>query len=589
MTDIKPITSGGSFRWTICALLFLATTVNYMDRQIISVLKPYLMSQDNGLSIKQDQFAVLKPVIEKGEVFSVEQRTALAPLLALPTDGVAVTDKQLAVIKTLADAPASVGLTVEQAAVLASAQTTPAGNRYLTPAQLAVLKPVIEADQKAEKPAYPDLKGLLKAPKANVYLTKDQTTVVESVIDLPAAKLGVSAEQADKLVAIRNNPRDGIGMTEEQYSYVIIAFQAAYALGLLIFGRLIDRFGTKLSYAGSIVFWSLSSAAHALASGVFGFAAARFALGVGEAGNFPAANKTTAEWFPKRERALVVSIFNSGTNIGAMVAPFIIVWIAITFSWRVAFLANGVLAAAWLILWFLFYHKPTESRFVGEAEKKWINQDDGAQEQRTEPVPWSTLLKFPQTWAFAAAKFGTDAIWWFFLFWLPGWLVDSKGIDIKASTWLLFIIYLMATVGSIMIAGLSSRLIARGFATNTARKVAMLLCALLVLPILFAVKADHQLVAVLLVGLAAAAHQGWSANLFSTVSDMFPKRAVASVTGIGGMAGSLGSMIFAYAVGQILAAGGGYWIPFTISASAYLISLAFFHLLAPKMTPVNID
>ena len=585
----------GNYRWIICALLFAATTINYMDRQIIGVLKPFLASPPDGMVLKQEQYAALRPILEhpearEGVKLTPEQAALLKPLLAYPVDGIALSENQFEVIRTLTETPpAGVALTALQIAALAPIFTEDAHCRFLTAEQFAILLPVIEKAEGLTPGQAKTLKQLLKKPKNSVFLNKEQFAVLKPFFGLTAAALGVSQGQAAELKKIANNPQGGILLTEAKYSYIVIAFQAAYALGLLIFGWCIDRFGTKLSYAGSIIFWSASSAAHSLASSVLGFSLARIALGIGEAGNFPAANKTTAEWFPKRERALVVSLFNSGTNIGAMIAPPLILLVAYTFSWRVAFLANGVLAMLWLVAWFMLYDKPSQCKALDPKENAWIHQDDGGGEQRVDPVKWRRLVKFRQTWAFAVAKFLTDPIWWFYLFWLPGWLVDSKGIDLKASVMPLVTVYFMATIGSIAIASLSSRLIGLGVSTNKARKGAMLLCAVLVIPIVFAVKANNVWLAVFLVGLAAAAHQGWSANLFSTVSDMFPKRAVASVTGFGGMMGSFGSMIFAYGIGQILDRTGEYWILFAVSASAYLIALLLFHLLARRLEMVEIE
>jgi ACS family hexuronate transporter-like MFS transporter len=381
-----------------------------------------------------------------------------------------------------------------------------------------------------------------------------------------------------------------IGWNELEYGRIVIAFQAAYAIGLPIFGWVIDRFGTKLSYAGAMVFWSLAAMAHAMASSVMGFAAARFALGLGEAGNFPAANKATAEWFPKRERALTISFFNAGTNVGAMCAPLLVPWMAAMWGWKGAFIAVGAVGFLWLLAWFPLYHKPAESRFVGDAEKKWINQDDGIEEQKTAPVKWGELLKHRQTWAFCIGKFCTDPIWWFYLFWLPGYLMTQYKIDLKTAGMPLFTVYAMATVGAIIIAQLSSRMISKGFTANRARKTAMLVCGLLVIPIVFATQAKDLWTAVILVGLAAAAHQGFSANIFATVSDMFPKRAVASVTGLGGMAGSIGSILFAELTGRVLNANpDAYWVMFAFGASAYLVALGLLHLMSPRMEPVKLD
>jgi ACS family hexuronate transporter-like MFS transporter len=378
-----------------------------------------------------------------------------------------------------------------------------------------------------------------------------------------------------------------IGWSEVQYARIVIAFQAAYALGLAGFGRLIDKWGTKLSYGVAMVGWSLAAAGHALVSTVMGFGIMRFLLGVGEAGNFPAAVKAVAEWFPKKERALATGIFNSGSNIGAVIAPAVIPLLAVTIGWRGAFVLVGALGLLWLPFWLLFYSAPGQSRRLSAEELAHIRQD-GPEESRT-PVAWGALLRHRQAWAFMVGKFLTDPIWWFYLFWLPGWLNKTYAIDLKRLGPPVVVVYVMATVGSILGGYLSSRLLGRGATPNRARKTALLICACGVVPVLLVVKASGVWVAVLLVGLAAASHQGWSANLFTTVSDMFPKRAVASVTGLGGMAGSIGAILFSEVVGQVLERTGAYWVLFAIGGFAYLLALGIMHLLVPRMTPVDLD
>ncbi len=371
-----------------------------------------------------------------------------------------------------------------------------------------------------------------------------------------------------------------IGWDNIEYGYIVTAFQAAYALGLLFMGRLIDRFGTKHGYSFAIAVWSLAAMGHALVRTAFGFGTARFALGLGESGNFPAAIKGVAEWFPKKERALAAGIFNSGANIGAVFAPMVVPWLTITYGWQSAFIVTGVLGFFWLVLWMLFYDRPEVHRRVSRKELEYIQSDPA--ETETAKIPWATLLRHKQTWAFVIGKFLTDPIWWFYLYWLPLFLNTKYGLDLSQLGLPLIVIYTMTTVGSIGGGWLSGAFIKRGWDINKSRKVVMLICALCVVPIVFA-SVVSLWVAVGLIGLAAAAHQGWSANIFTTASDMFPKRAVASVVGLGGMAGSVGGMLLATGAGFILEFTGSYLTLFIISGSAYLLALLIFHGLVPKM------
>jgi ACS family hexuronate transporter-like MFS transporter len=376
-----------------------------------------------------------------------------------------------------------------------------------------------------------------------------------------------------------------MGWSELDYSTIVTAFQAAYAIGLLGAGAVIDRFGTRIGYALSIGVWSLAAMSHALASGVLGFAAARFALGLGEAGNFPAAIKSVAEWFPQHERALAAGIFNSGSNIGAILAPMLVPLIAAHWGWQAAFLFTGVLSATWVISWLLTYRTPDAQPKLSVAERAHIGQEPPGPAMR---VPWLRLLRHRQAWAFAAAKFITDPIWWFFLFWLPKFLHAEYGLDLLHLGLPLVAIFLCADVGSIAGGWLAGRLIRRGWSTARARKGAMLACALAVVPVVFAAKAGHLWLAVALIGLATAGHQGWSANVFTLTSDLFPRRAVASVVGIGGFAGAIGGLLTANFVGQWLERSGTYVPVFVIAATAYLFALLVVHLLVPRMQPARI-
>ncbi len=371
-----------------------------------------------------------------------------------------------------------------------------------------------------------------------------------------------------------------IGWNEVQYGYIVTAFQAAYALGLLFTGRLLDLVGTRLGYALALIFWSFAAMAHALARTPLGFGVARFGLGLGEAGNFPAAIKAVAEWFPRKERALATGIFNAGTNVGAILAPAIVPWIALAFSWRAAFIATGAIGFSWLLLWFLFYDAPERHTRLSKAEFDHIRSDPQEPPAR---VSWLQLAGHRETWAFAIGKFMTDPVWWFYLYWIPKFLNDHYGLTLSKLGPPLIAIYLVADVGSIGGGWLSSALIKRGASVNRARKTAMLVCALCVTPIVLASRSSGLWTTVALVGLAAAAHQGWSANLFTLASDMFPRRAVASVVGMGGMAGAIGGMLVAAITGWFLQLTGNYFAIFFAVGSAYLVALAIIHWLKPDL------
>ena len=371
-----------------------------------------------------------------------------------------------------------------------------------------------------------------------------------------------------------------MGWDENDYANIVVAFQAAYAIGLLCAGVVIDKLGTKIGYAVAITLWSLAAMSHSLATTVVGFAIARFALGLGEAGNFPAAIKTVAEWFPRRERAFATGIFNSGSNVGAIVAPLTVPIVAVTWGWQAAFIFTGLLSGAWLITWLLVYRTPEQQPKLSAAELAYIRSDP---EEPVTRIAWTQLLRHRQTWAFVAAKFMTDPFWWFFLFWLPKFLNSEYGLTLTGIGLPLVVIYVMADVGSIAGGWLAGRFIRLGWSANRARKTAMLICASCVLPIVFASQAGNLWLAVGLIGLATAGHQGWSANVFTLSSDMFPRRAVGSVVGIGGFAGAVGGMMISTFVGFLLETTGSYLPVFLIAGSAYLLALLVVQLLAPRL------
>jgi ACS family hexuronate transporter-like MFS transporter len=403
---------------------------------------------------------------------------------------------------------------------------------------------------------------------------------------------------------------EAFGWSDERvYSSIVFCFQLAYALGFCFAGRLMDAIGVRRGLAISVTLWSLAAMAHGLAAwvpaawrlpvlnldantgfvvltlggGAVGFALARFALGLGESGAFPASIKTVAEWFPRRERALATGIFNAGTNVGALVTPLVVPWIALHWGWPWAFVLTGASGFLWVALWWWSYRSPERHPRVTTAELGWIRSDPPEPELR---VAWRRLLPHRQTWAFALGKFLTDPIWWLYLFWIPDFLNRNHGLGLKTVGVPLVVIYLVADVGSIGGGWLSGHLIRRGWTANRSRKTAMLVCALSVVPVMAAAQVKNVWLAVGLIAVAAAAHQGWSANLYTLVSDMFPRQAVGSVVGFGGMAGAVGGMFIAMVVGAILQATGSYVPVFLIAGGAYLFALLVIHSLAPRLEPV---
>ena len=379
-----------------------------------------------------------------------------------------------------------------------------------------------------------------------------------------------------------------LGWDEADYGLVVWAFQAAYALMMPITGRIIDRIGTRLGYTIAVIVWSVAAMAHAAARSAFGFGIARFALGLGEAANFPAAIRATADWFPKRERALATGIFNSGSNVGAIVAPLVVPWLTITYGWREAFLVTGALGFLWVVAWLLLYREPEEHPRLAASELALIRSDQ--QPEASERIPYARLLRTRQAWAFLLGKFLTDPVWWFYLYWLPGFLNEQYKVDLIHLGPPLIAVYLAADGGSILGGWISSWLLKRGASVNRARKTAMFLCAASVTSAIFVSRAgDNLWLAVILVAIAASAHQGWSANLFTLTSDLFPRRAVASVVGLGGMGGAIGGMLIAPAVGYWLTWSGGTYGPlFVIAGCMYLIALLVIHLLVQKLEPAEL-
>jgi ACS family hexuronate transporter-like MFS transporter len=402
------------------------------------------------------------------------------------------------------------------------------------------------------------------------------------------------------------------GWSDERiYAAIVFNFQLAYAIGLLLAGRFMDRLGTRRGYALAVGVWSLAALAHAgadlfpslqipslhldaktgfsvvaLTGAAAGFALARFALGLSEAGNFPAAIKAVAEWFPKKERALATGIFNSGTNVGALLTPLLVPWLTLRYGWRWSFIATGAIGFVWLAIWWWRYRAPESDPRVTPMELAYIRNDPA---ETTRPIPWRSLAGKRPAWAFALGKFMTDPVWWLYLFWIPDFLNRNHGLDLKSLGLPLVIIYLTADVGSIGGGWLSSTLIRRGWSINGARKTAMFVCALAVTPMLFAARVSNLWGAVWLIALAAAAHQGWSANLYTLVSDTFPKPAVGSVVGFGGTFGAIGGMFISLVVGEILQRTGSYVPIFFMAGFAYLAALLVIQFLSPKLEPVRVE
>lgn len=366
-----------------------------------------------------------------------------------------------------------------------------------------------------------------------------------------------------------------ISLNEIQYGNIVWCFQIAYALGVIFAGRLVDRLGCRCGYPIVTGLWSMAAMGHALVTSVFGFGVARFFLGLGESGNFPAAIKATAEWFPPKERALATGIFNSGASVGAILAPFIVPWVALHFGWRAAFLVTGVFSATWIAWWSVKYRKPREA--MDWSRGVAVAVPSGAL------LPWWRLLGYRQTWGFVLGKFLTDPVWWFYLFWLPGYFSSRFKLDLSHIGLPLIVVYVLSTVGSVFGGWLPKGYVRLGMTLKQARLTAMLTCACLVVPISLAGGLQSEWTAVALLSLAASAHQGWSANIFTTVSDMFPTEYVGTVVSFGQVGGALGGAIFALVAGHILQLTHSYVPLFIYSGSAYLVALLVVRTLAPGL------
>lgn len=378
-----------------------------------------------------------------------------------------------------------------------------------------------------------------------------------------------------------------IGWSESEYSNIVISFQLAYALMFLVWGGVLDKIGVKLGFAIALVMWSFAGMGHALAASAFGFGVARFMLGIGEAANFPASVKTVAEWFPKKERALATGIFNAGTNVGAIIAPATALILSEHFGWQSAFIFTGAVGFLWLIFWWYLYQRPEEHPRLAPEELTYIR--DGEVETVTPKIPWLSLLSYRQTWAFAVGKMMTDPVWWFYLFWLPKFLNKNFGIKGTALIPYLTVVYLIADVGSVGGGYLSSALIKRGWTVNWARKVALFSFAVVMPLVTIAHFTTSVWLAVIMIGIAAGAHQGWSANLFTLTADLFPRKAVGSVVGIGSCAGALGGILLPLYAGKVLDQNPSYYLPmFIVAGVTYVLAWVAIHLLVPKMEPAKL-
>ena len=377
-----------------------------------------------------------------------------------------------------------------------------------------------------------------------------------------------------------------IGWNAIQYSYVVASFKIAYGIGLVGAGWFTDRLGTRKGFAIAIVLWSLAAMSPGLATSVLTFGLAMFFLGLGEAANFPACIKTVAEWFPRRERALATGIFNSGANIGNVAVPLVVPLLAGAFTWRGAFVASGATGFVWLAFWLLLYARPEHHPSVSARELALIESDPAGP---VDQVAWVRLLPCKETWAFAIAKFLSDPVWWFYTFWLPGYLQETFHLDLRANRLPVMLAFGLSTIGSVGGGWLSGAMLQGGRSLNVARKSALLVCALAILPVLYAPFSKNLWVVVGLTGLAMAAHQGWSANLFTVASDLFPKAAVASVVGIGGMVSAIGGALFDVFTGHVVEWTHSYVPVFAVCGSSYFVALIIVQLITPSYTPASLD
>jgi ACS family hexuronate transporter-like MFS transporter len=379
-----------------------------------------------------------------------------------------------------------------------------------------------------------------------------------------------------------------LGWNEADYGYIVTSFQVAYAIGLITTGRFLDKFGTRIGYIWAIIIWSVAGMAHSAARGVVGFASARFVLGLGESANFPAAVKSVAEWFPKKERAFATGLFNSGSTIGAIIAPLIVTVISLSLGWRWAFIITGSLGFIWLFFWIAWYRVPEKHPEISKEELLYINQDEIDTDVKMK-IRWIDLARLKQTLAICSTRFISDWVWWFFLFWIPDYLHKAHSIDMKEAVLPIIIIYSVSSIGGIGGGWLSSRFISSGKSIDFARKTSILVCALIILPVMLVSQTHHLWVAVFLIALAAAGHQGWASNIFTIISDIYPKQAVATMVGLSGFAGAVGGALSASFIGLILENTGSYFLIFLIASSVYLINWLILRLFIKEIKPVSLN
>jgi len=379
---------------------------------------------------------------------------------------------------------------------------------------------------------------------------------------------------------------EDLGWSEADYGYIVTAFQIAYAIGLITTGRLLDKFGVRIGYLWAIIVWSIAGMAHAAARGVASFAAARFALGIGESANFPAAIKSVAEWFPKKERAFATGLFNSGATVGAVTAPLIVSAITLAMGWQWAFIITGALGFIWVILWLFYYQAPEKHPKLSKPELDYINQDEDGNKKSEQALKWRDLFKYRETIAICSTRFISDWVWWFFLFWIPDFLSKTHDVDIKEVVLPLIVIYAVSSIGGIGGGWLSSTFIRKGRSIDYSRKTAILICAVLVLPVMLVSSITNLWVAVGLITLAAAGHQGWAANIFTIVSDIYPKNAVASMIGLSGFTGAIGGALSASFVGLMLETSDSYFLMFMVAASIYLVNWLILKIFIKEIKPI---
>lgn len=380
---------------------------------------------------------------------------------------------------------------------------------------------------------------------------------------------------------------DDLGWSEADYGYIVTAFQIAYAIGLITTGRILDKYGTRIGYLWAIIIWSIAGMAHAAARGVTSFAIARFALGIGESANFPAAVKSVAEWFPKKERAFAAGLFNSGSTVGAITAPIIVSGITLAMGWQWAFIITGALGFIWVVFWLAWYQSPEKHPKISRQELEYIYQDE-EENTNEKSLKWSSLFKYKQTFAICSTRFISDWVWWFFLFWIPDFLSKTHGINIKEVVLPLIVIYSVSSVGGIAGGWISSKFIEMGKSIDFARKTTILMCAIIILPVMLVSQTSNLWIAVGLIALAAAGHQGWASNIFTLVSDIYPKKAVGSMMGLSGFAGAIGGALSATFVGILLESTGSYFLIFLVASSVYLINWFILKLAIKQIRPIKI-